>query len=260
MSDFITKILGLPLLASKHGEDVDRLNFYVHVLMGILFVGWLAYFLYALFRFRATRNPRASYAGAQTHASTYIEAAVAAIEGVLLLGLSIPLWAKFADDFPREAESTSVRIVAEQFAWRGVYPGKDGQFGNQDFRLVSGTNQFGWDYTDPRTHDNFVSDMNDIRVPFGKSVIAHITSKDVIHSFKVAPLRVGQDAIPGMSIPIWFTPTKEGKFLITCAQLCGNSHYFMKGFFTVMSTNNGAWDEYVMAKTATAASANQSFE
>jgi cytochrome c oxidase subunit II len=66
------KFLGLPMLASEHGKDVDALLLYVHYLMGILFVGWLAYFLYALFRFRATRHPRASYVGAQTHASTYI--------------------------------------------------------------------------------------------------------------------------------------------------------------------------------------------
>lgn len=258
------KFLGLPLLASEHGKDVDALMLYVHYLMGILFVGWLAFFLYTLFRFRASRSPRASYAGAQTHASTYIEAAVAAIEGVLLIGLSIPLWAKFADAFPAEAEATSVRIVAEQFAWRGVYPGKDGQFGNQDYRLVNSTNQFGWDFTDPKTHDNFVSDMNTIVVPEGKPVIAHITSKDVIHSFKINPFRITQDAIPGMSIPIWFKPTTNGVFIINCAQLCGNSHYFMKGFFHVVQTNaNGTnfWEEYVMAKSGTtAAAANQSFE
>ncbi|HVK58555.1 MAG TPA: cytochrome c oxidase subunit II [Candidatus Kapabacteria bacterium] len=258
MSEFITKILGMPLLASKHGEDVDKLLFYVHLLMGILFVGWLAYFLYALFRFRAARSPRASYVGAQTHASTYIEAAVAAIEGVLLIGLSIPLWAKFADAFPTEAQATSIRVVAEQFAWRAVYPGKDGQFGNQDFRLVSSANPFGFDPADPLTKDNFVGDMNDIKVPADKPVIAHITSKDVIHSFKVAPLRVCQDAIPGMSIPIWFQPTKEGKFIITCAQLCGNSHYFMKGFFSVLGTNQ--WDEFVASKAGAAGAVNQSFE
>lgn len=246
------------MLASKHGEDVDRMILYVHYLMGALFVGWLAYFLYCLYRFRATRHPRAAYAGAQTHASTWIEGAVAVIEGVLLLGLAVPLWAKFADDFPAESDATSIRVVAEQFAWRAVYPGKDGQFGNQDFGLVNSTNQFGWDYTDPRTHDNFVSDMNTIVVPEAKPVIAHITSKDVIHSFKINPFRITQDAIPGMSIPIWFQPTTNGVFLINCAQLCGNSHYFMKGEFHVV--DNAKWDEFVAAKSASAGSANQSFE
>jgi cytochrome c oxidase subunit II len=177
---------------------------------------------------------------------------------VLLIGLAVPLWAKFADDFPPESEATSVRIVASQFQWQGVYPGRDGQFGDQAFSLVNTTNQFGWDYSDPRTHDNFFSPMNVITVPEGKPVIAHITSKDVIHSFKVNPLRITQDAIPGMSIPIWFKPTTNGVFLITCAQLCGNSHYFMKGEFHVVKKEK--WEEFLTAQTATGAGANAAFE
>src|SRR5688572_19288099 len=114
------KYLGLPMLASEHGKDVDAFILYVHYLMGVLFVGWLAYFLYTLFRFRASRNPKASYAGAQTHASSYIEVAVTLIEGVLLIGLSIPLWAKFADQFPPESEATSIRVIAQQFLWNAV--------------------------------------------------------------------------------------------------------------------------------------------
>ena len=253
------KFLGLPMLAAEHGAEVDRFILYVHYLMGILFVGWLAYFFFALFRYRATRNPKASYAGAQTHASSYIECAVALVEGVLLIGLSIPLWAKFADEFPSESQATSIRVVASQFQWQAVYPGKDGQFGKQAFKLVNTTNQFGWDYTDPATMDNFVSDLNTIVVPEGKPVIAHISSKDVIHSFKINAFRITQDAMPGLTIPIWFKPTTNGTYIITCAQLCGNSHYFMKGYFNVVETNK--WDEYVAAKSATAAaSANQSFE
>ena len=261
------KYLGLPLLASEHGKNVDNLLLYVHWLMGALFVGWFAYFVYTLYRFRASRNPRASYAGAQTHASTYIEVMVAAIEGVLLIGLSIPLWAKFADQFPSEDEATVVRVVAEQFAWNGVYPGPDGQFGNQDFRLVSSTNEFGWDYTDARTHDNFKGNLNMIIVPEGKPVITHISSKDVIHSFKVNPLRITQDAMPGMTIPIWFNPVIDTNlpsgdpnrtFLILCAQLCGNSHYFMKGEFHIVPQQE--YDDFVAQKSASAAADAGGFE
>lgn len=125
------KYLGLPMLASEHGKHVDNFILYVHYLMGVLFVGWIAYFFYTLFRFHAARSPKASYAGAQSHASSYIEIVVAAIEGVLLVGLSVPLWAKFADQFPAQSEATNIRVVAQQFLWNAVYPGKDGQFGNR---------------------------------------------------------------------------------------------------------------------------------
>jgi cytochrome c oxidase subunit II len=252
------KYLGLPILASEHGKHVDNFILYVHYLMGVLFVGWLAYFLYTLFRFRASKHPKAKYAGAQTHASSYIELAVAAIEGVLLLGLAVPLWAKFADQFPTESEATSIRVVAQQFLWTAVYPGNDGNFGKQDFHLVSATNQFGWDYAgDPATHDNFVGDQNIIVVPEGKPVIANISSKDVIHSFKINSFRVTQDAMPGMAIPIWFKPTTNGIFLINCAQLCGNSHYYMKGEFHVVPQKQ--FDEFVVKKSS-AGAATQSFE
>ena len=66
------------------------------------------------------------------------------------------------------------------------------------------------------------------------------------------------DAIPGMAIPIWFQPTTNGTFLINCAQLCGNSHYYMKGQFRVVP--QAEYDEFVAAKSATAGAAAQSFE
>src|SRR5712691_2350010 len=100
------KILGLPVLASEHGQNVDNLIIYVHWLMIVLFVGWLAYFAYALFRFHRSRNPRADYVGVKNHASNYIEAAVAIVEGVLLLGLAVPLWARQVDKVPKESEAT----------------------------------------------------------------------------------------------------------------------------------------------------------
>jgi len=95
-------LLGLPALASEHGKDVDNLIIYVHWLMIVLFVGWLAYFAYTLFRFHRSRNPKADYVGVKNHASNYIEGAVAVIEGVLLIGVAVPLWAKSTDKFPNE--------------------------------------------------------------------------------------------------------------------------------------------------------------
>ena len=48
-------------------------------------------------------------------------------------------------------------------------------------------------------------------------------------------MRVKQDAIPGMSIPLWFVPNRTGDWQIACAQLCGNSHFNMKGIFKVQT-------------------------
>jgi cytochrome c oxidase subunit 2 len=238
------KLLGLPPLASEHGADVDKLIFYVHLLMAALFIGWFAYFLYVIFRFRRTKSPRADYTGVKSHASSWVEGAVALVEGVLLLGFAIPLWSKAVDKFPPEKDSTVIRVMAQQFMWNARYPGADGEFGRSDLKFVTSTNAWGIDPSDPHGKDDFSpASSNEILVPVNKPVIAYISSQDVIHSFKVNPLRVTQDAIPGLRIPIWFKPTQEGVFLINCAQLCGNGHSTMRGFLKVVS--QAKYDQWV---------------
>jgi cytochrome c oxidase subunit 2 len=90
-------------------------------------------------------------------------------------------------------------------------------------------------------------------VPVGKPVIAHLTSLDVIHSFAIKSMRVCQDAIPGMTIPTWFTPVKEGEYKITCAQLCGNSHYGM--YATLKVVSQAEYDQWLAAQSAKARAA-----
>lgn len=248
------KFLGLPVLASEHGKNVDSLIIYVHWLMIVLFVGWLAYFAYALFRFHRSRNPKADYVGVKSHASTYIEGAVAIVEGILLVLVAVPLWAKAVGEghFPKDSESTRIQIVAQQFNWNARYPGKDGVFGRQDMHFVNSTNVFGVDYADPTAKDD-IQVQQEIHVVVNKPVIAYISSKDVIHSFKIIAMRVTQDAIPGMRIPVWFKPTEVGTYQINCAQLCGNSHSAMTGGSLVVQTQED-FDKWLATKTPGAAS------
>lgn len=253
------KLLGLPVLASEHGRQVDDLIIYVHWLMIVLFVGWIAYFAYALFRFHHSRNPKADYFGVRSHISSWIEGIVALVEGILLVAIAVPFWARAVDKFPKESESTVIQVVAQQFAWNIRYPGKDGIFGKQDMHWVTPDNAFGVDPNDPHGKDD-IQTLNEMHVPLVKNsdgttrpVIIYISSKDVVHSFKVIALRVTQDAIPGMRIPIWFRPTEEGRFQINCAQLCGNGHSSMsQGFLTVES--EAAYEKWLASKTGAATS------
>ena len=126
----------LPEAASSHAGDIDQIIVLVHWLMAVLFVGWGAFFIYVLVRFRAGRNPKADYTGVKSKISTYLEVAVAVFEAALLIGFSIPIWAERMDERPPDNEATQVRVVAQQFAWNIWYPGEDGIFGNQDINLV----------------------------------------------------------------------------------------------------------------------------
>lgn len=220
-------LLGLPLSASANGPQIDGIIVLVHWLMAMLFVGWGTYFLYALVRFRASRNRTADYVGIRSHASSYIEGAVAVFEGVLLIGFAIPLWATRVNDIPPENEATVVRVVAEQFAWNVHYPGADGEFGRTDVSLVSPENPLGLDRDDPAAKDD-ITTINQLNLPVNKPVIVRLSSKDVIHSFGIPYFRVKQDAIPGQSIRVSFTPTK------TSDQILGES---IRAFAIDRSTN-----------------------
>jgi len=220
------KLLGLPELASAEGRGVDALLGYIHLLMALLFVGWLAYFAYAVWRFRAERQPRADPVGARTRLSNYIEFAVAGVEAALLIFLAVPLWARAAEKFPDAKDATLVQVVAQQFNWNFRLPGSDNAFGAQDLRFVADTNVFGVNPADAAGKDD-IQLLNELHVPVNKPVIAYISSKDVIHSFKIPAMRLTQDATPGLRVPVHFKPTKEGRYRIYCAQLCGNGHAAM---------------------------------
>ncbi len=231
----INKALGILENASEHGPQVDFLLEIVHWFMLILFVGWSIFFVYALIRFRKSKNPKADYVGVASHRSTYIEIGVVVAEAVLLLGFAFPLWAKRVNEFPTGKDVVEVWVTAQQFTWNISYPGPDRVFGKRGFSFVRAGNLLGLDPNDPKGKDDIEAPEKDLHLPVNKSAIIHLTSKDVIHSFTVRQMRITQDAIPGMSIPTWFKPIKEGTYEIACAQLCGNGHHTMKGILTVES-------------------------
>jgi len=228
------KLLGVPIAASAHAAEIDQMTALVHWLMLVLFVGWGAFFIFALIRFRKGANPKASYVGAKGKLAKSTEVAVALIEVILLVFYAIPAWAKRVTNFPGGNDAVIVRVVGEQFAWNIQYPGKDGKFGRTEPTLVSADNPLGLDRRDPDAKDDIVS-INNLNLPINRPVLVHLTSKDVIHSFGVYELRVKQDAVPGLEMPVWFVPTREGQWDIACSQLCGLGHYRMRGFVNVQS-------------------------
>jgi cytochrome c oxidase subunit 2 len=223
--------MGMPENASEHGYTIDSMLLFCHWFMLFLAVGWSTFFVITLWRFRAGKSPKADYYGVRTKASTHVEFMVVLIDVLLLVGFAIPLWIKRVKEFP-VGDAITVRVVGQQFLWNFHYPGPDGVFGRQDPDLISTSDPLGLDPTDPHAKDDIVS-LNEMHVPVNQNVILEITSKDVIHSVAIQAMRIGQDAIPGSNIPIWFKPVKVGTYEIVCAQLCGAGHYGMKGTLVV---------------------------
>ena len=235
---------------SAHGQALDQLNAVVHWLMLILFVVWGLLFAYMLWRFRASRQPKALYHGTHSHLSTYAEAGVAVVEVILLVGFSIPLWYRWTQRPEPTKNPIEVRLVAEQFAWNIHYPGPDGVFGKMNVKLVTSSNPLGLDPNDPTAKDDIVT-LNQLHMQVNRPIIVRITSKDVIHSFSLPYMRVKQDAIPGMEVPVHFTPirTSDGKvpWEIACAQLCGLGHYRMRGQYEVHTKAD--FDKWLASQT-----------
>lgn len=226
--------LGMPVAASAHAGQVDQVMVLVHWLMLVLFVGWSAFFVYVLVRFRSGRHPRADHRGVGAGLPKLLEGGVLIAEIVLIAFFSVPFWSSRVDALPAESEATVVRVVAEQFSWNVHYPGADGRFGRTDITLVDPDNPLGLDRDDAAGKDD-ITTINQLNVPIGKPVLVILSSKDVVHSFALPQMRVKQDAIPGIVQPVWFTPTLAGQWDIPCSQLCGLGHAQMRGLYKVMS-------------------------
>ncbi len=196
----------LPPDISTHGADVDLLIDFLHYFMVFLFVAWGIFMAVCLWRFRQRSGHRAVYHPIKGKVSKYGEILVVIVEVVLLVFFSMPVWArtKDRDQFPKPDEAMEIRVVAQQFAWNVHYPGPDGVFGPRAPALTDETlNPIGLDRSHPAAKDD-VTTINIMHIPVNQKVIVRLSSKDVIHSFWIPMLRVKQDAVPGMNIPIWF--------------------------------------------------------
>jgi cytochrome c oxidase subunit 2 len=245
--------LGLPVQASAHAGEIDHLISLLHWLMVVLFVGWGAFFLFVLVRFRQGANPQADYHGAKGKLSKMLEIGIVVVEAVLLLFYAIPAWATRVRDFPAENQATVVRVVAEQFAWNIHYPGPDGKFGRTDVKMIAADNPMGLDRRDPDAKDD-ITTINQLTLPVDKPVLVHLSSKDVIHSFGLFEMRVKQDAVPGLDIPVWFVPNRIGDYEIACSQLCGLGHYRMRGFLNIKSQAD--YDKFLAEEAASLTAQN----
>jgi cytochrome c oxidase subunit 2 len=222
----------MPELASLHGANIDRVFLITLAITGTLFIILQGILAYLAFRYGGGRSERA-----QHWIPPRLEKRFALIAGIIIFGVDVTLYAFGESGWlnlwgPPPAGTPVVEVMGEQFAWNFRYAGPDGVFGRTDPTLVSSTNPFGLDLTDPAAKDDIIS-INQLHLPEGKPVRMRIRSHDVIHSFYLPYHRIKQDAVPGMQIEVWFVPRKAGQFEIACSQLCGLGHYRMRAFLTV---------------------------
>jgi cytochrome c oxidase subunit 2 len=201
----------LPENVSTFGGRVDHLFNVILIIVTIAFVGTQAVLVYALFKF-------GSHGGRSTfiHTNHRLEFWWTLVPAAILVFIAFyqfKAWTLIKSEKKLPKQTPDAEILAGQFEWRIRYPGTDGKIG---------------------TEDDIIS-LNDLHVPVNSDFLVMLRSRDVLHSLFLPSLRVKQDAVPGMEIPVWFQATKPGKYDLLCAELCGWGHYKMRGLLTVHS-------------------------
>ncbi len=229
--------------ASPLGQRIDDLFYLILIICTIAFIGTQAGLAYVLFRGAYDTEPEAVTKKAwHSHGSHELEVIWSVIPAIVLLFIAfyqMDVWAEYRvkSAFPRDKMETALKrvnqkrttkdslalaeVTARQFEWLIRYPGF-----NEDGTLKPLMK-------DPQPTDLYA--VNDLHLPASAPVMINLRTMDVQHSFFLPELRIKQDAVPGLTIPIWLEANKQQTYQLLCAELCGWGHYKMKARFVAES-------------------------
>jgi cytochrome c oxidase subunit 2 len=143
------------------------------------------------------------------------------------------LWAADRFEGPSPA-AMQVEVVGVQFQWYFRYPGEDATFGATRPELVAAGagNPLGLDPQDSQGSDDIVA--SELVLPAGREVDLRLRAHDVVHGFFIPGMRLKQNAVPGLTLHVHFTPTTPGEYPILCTQVCGLGHGHMQAKLRVL--------------------------
>ena len=216
-------------LASNWGSIDAALNITMWV-CGLAFIVLNLFLAYSIYRYRHRQGGQRAHYEPE---SVALERRLTLWTAVGIAGLLAPgliAWKQFVT-VPKNA--SVFEAVGQQWQWSFRFPGKDGVLGTVNTRLVSPDNPFGLNPDDPYGRDDILVEGNEVHLPIGRPIKVVLRSVDVTHDFFVPQIRARMNLVPGMVTYFWFTPTRTGKFEILCGQLCGVSHYTMRGTMVI---------------------------
>ena len=235
----------IPLPASQHAAILDKELHWALIDSGILFLS--AQFVLAALIWRSkdqSRRVRPFHRGVPI--AIWIATVFIALELFSTATLGRRSWGAMYDA-SITPQTLRVQAMGQQFAFYFRYPGPDGKFGPVHVDKIdpSIANYFGLNRTSDATSRDDVVTASSLILPVNRPVELLLLSQDVIHGFYVRELRIQQDMVPGMEIPVHFTATKIGKYEIVCTQLCGTGHYRMRAYLEVISESD--FDKWMRA-------------
>lgn len=250
--------------ASEHGGMLDDLFNITLFFTGIVFVlTHIALFWFA-YKYRYQEGRKAKFIAHDNRLEVWWTAIPAVVMTVLVVrGLNA--WNTVMADVKEGEDYMEIEATAQQFGWTLRYPGPDGLIGTRDYKLTTGANTLGIDFTDPKTWDDIIPGQ-ELYLPVGKKVRVRILAKDVLHNFYLPQHRVKMDAVPGLPTYFVFTPVKttaeyrnelrkypeyhepfdkadpngpkrweKFDYELACAELCGKGHYSMRRVLKIVT-------------------------
>lgn len=247
---FVVQKWWFPPAINEIGKEIDRQFMRTLVITGIIFILAQLGLAWVVFRYRS-RGQRATY----SHGNNVMEVIWTLATAVMFIGLGIYAQRAWAEVRFKAAPPDAMRIevIGQQFKWSFRLPGPDGKFGKYKFEAHP-EQEFTRDPWvlepgDPDGQDDVILGPGSvIAVMVDRPVELLIRSKDVTHSFFVRELRLKQDAVPGMTVPLQFTATVPGEYQVVCAELCGQGHHLMGTFLKVLSPED--YDKWLKDMTA----------
>ena len=229
---FASRRWAAPAPITAQGFEVDRQYERTLYVAGVVFVLAQLGLAYLVIRFRDRGRPARFIPGNNVLEVAWTSATAIAFIGLALAGRRV--WADLRLDNSGQ-RAVEVEVTSAQFVYTFRYPGADGKFGRLDPALVNAGagNPLGIDPNDPAGKDDLVVSV--LTVPVNRPVELLMRSQDVIHGFFVRELRLQQDLVPGMVIPVHFAAQQVGRYEIVCTQLCGQSHNTMRSFLNVVT-------------------------
>jgi cytochrome c oxidase subunit II len=202
-----------PTNAASAGDDIDTLYDVLLICSVPVFVLVMFVAIYSVYKFRA--RPGDMRDGAPIHGNTRLEIIWVTIPFIMVSALAIYGWIVLDDLEAKQPEELTVNVTGQQFNWSFGYPGEKVR-------------------------------ANTLVLPVDRPVHFRIQTEDVIHSFWVPEFRLKSDAVPGLTTEIRLTPTREGRYQVVCAELCGLGHATMRQLVRVVPES--AFDSWLQAR------------
>jgi cytochrome c oxidase subunit 2 len=189
----------IPWLPTSASEEMDRIAFvywFATVICIGIFVLVSAVIVYSVIAFRA--QPEDDTDGPPIHGHTGLEIVWTIVPFVLVVAIGTVSAVVLSQNGNAGSDAMTLKVFAQQFAWRFEYPDQEG------------------------------IRSNELVLPVDRSIEVELESADVIHSFWIPEMGQKQDAVPGTVQSIVITPTRTGTFTLICTELCGLGHPTMR--------------------------------